>query len=343
MAFVDEVKIKVSSGKGGSGCLSFRREKYIPKGGPDGGDGGAGGSVFLEASGSMASLIDFRYKPKYQAQNGVQGQGSNCHGRHGEDLIIKVPLGTCVYLDGEEALFADLCEVGQRCLVAKGGQGGLGNTRFKSSVNRAPRQFTKGEPAEELVLRLELKLLADVGLLGMPNAGKSSFIRAVSEATPKVANYPFTTLRPHLGVVRIAHDKQMVIADIPGLVAGAADGVGLGLQFLRHLSRCSTLLHVLDIASSTQEAILTDYEQVLLEMARFDKALVSKPRLLLLNKMDLLSGQDKEDRVQWVDAVLKASAFSRPLKILQVSALEKEGTDQVLAELQSMLDDDGDF
>lgn len=340
MAFVDEVKISVASGRGGHGCLSFRREKYVPRGGPDGGDGGDGGSVFLMADAGMTSLIDFRYKPLYKAENGVHGQGSNCHGKHGEDLIIKVPVGTCVYIGEEKVMFADLIESGQKVLLATGGKGGLGNTRFKSSVNRAPRHFTKGGLAEELTLRLELRLLADVGLLGLPNAGKSSFIQSVSEATPRVADYPFTTLRPHLGVVRVSHEKQIVLADIPGLVAGAADGVGLGHQFLRHLSRCAVLLHIVDVAVLSPDTLYQDYAQVLVEMHRFDSSLLDKPRLLLLNKIDLLSSQEKDSLTGLIDACVSRSSFSPPSHILRISAQDKLGTDKVVKCLAAIVSAD---
>ncbi len=330
MAFVDEVKIVVQSGRGGHGCVSFRREKYIPKGGPDGGDGGDGGSVFIEADTALTSLIDFRYKPKYEAGNGVHGKGSNCHGKHGDDLIIKVPVGTCVTVDQEVVPLADLVQAGQRICVAEGGKGGAGNTRYKSSVNRAPRQYGEGGPCEQVVLRLELKLLADVGLLGLPNAGKSSFIRAVSEATPKVAGYPFTTLRPYLGVVRVTFDYQMVLADIPGLVAGAAEGVGLGHTFLRHLSRCRVLLHIVDLAGEGESDPVSAYEQVLHELAVYDKALIDKPRVLLLNKVDLFSEEEANIRAELFQQAVTRLPYSVAQTSFLISAQNKHGTQDVL-------------
>lgn len=335
MAFVDEVKIEVHSGRGGKGCLSFRREKYIPKGGPDGGDGGDGGSVYLEVDVNMLSLIDFRYKPRYQAENGVQGKGSNCHGRNGEDLVIKVPQGTAVYVDQEPVLFADLLRPGDRICVAKGGRGGAGNARYKSSTNRAPRQYGEGGLAESLVLRLELKVLADVGLLGLPNAGKSSFIRAVSEATPKVAGYPFTTLRPYLGVVRLSHDQQCVVADIPGLVAGAAQGVGLGHTFLRHLTRCELLLHIIDSVGTGENDPVIAYSQILDELTAYDKLLLSKPRLLLLNKSDLCSGQEVSALQARLQVHIAQLDMPRPLEIFVISAQNDTGVDSVLAWLRT--------
>ena len=248
MKFVDEATIEIQAGKGGDGCMSFRREKFIPFGGPDGGDGGHGGSIYLIADPGLNTLVDFRYKRLFRAQKGEHGKGSNCTGKKGEDLYIRVPVGTLVFDKETEENLGDLATIHQTLLVAQGGQAGLGNARFKSSTNRAPRRTTSGTPGEIRFLRLELQVLADVGLLGLPNAGKSTFISAVSAARPKIADYPFTTLQPHLGVVTIDYDQSFVIADIPGLIAGAADGVGLGIRFLKHLSRTRLLLHLVDIA-----------------------------------------------------------------------------------------------
>ena len=246
MKFVDEARIEVTAGKGGDGCASFRREKFIPKGGPDGGDGGRGGSVWVRADRNLNTLIDFRYARLHRAGNGESGRGADCYGAGGKDIELRVPVGTVIFDDETGDELADLAHDGERALLAAGGRGGLGNLHFKSSTNRAPRQFTKGEPGEHRTLRLELRVLADVGLLGLPNAGKSTFIRAVSNARPKVADYPFTTLHPHLGVVRVGPERSFVLADVPGLIEGAAEGAGLGHQFLRHLSRSGLLLHFVD-------------------------------------------------------------------------------------------------
>jgi GTP-binding protein len=248
MKFVDEAVIEVAAGKGGSGCLSFRREKYIPKGGPDGGDGGDGGSVYLEADENLNTMVDYRYQRRFRAENGSPGQGRNCTGKSGEDLILKVPVGTTVIDVDTDEVLGDLSELGQRLKVAQGGFHGLGNTRYKSSINRAPRQTSPGSEGEKRRLKLELKLLADVGLLGMPNAGKSTLIRAISAAKPKVADYPFTTMVPNLGVVRVDPLRSFVVADIPGLIEGAAEGAGLGIRFLKHLTRNRLLLHLVDLA-----------------------------------------------------------------------------------------------
>src|SRR5690606_28969915 len=254
MKFIDEAKIEVHAGKGGDGAATFRREKYVPRGGPDGGDGGRGGSVWARADRNLNTLIDYRYERIHRAENGARGMGSDCNGRAGRDIELRVPVGTLVRDAATGELIADLARDGERALLARGGRGGLGNTHFKSSVNRAPRQFTPGEPGESRQLVLELKVLADVGLLGLPNAGKSTFMRAVSSARPKVADYPFTTLNPSLGVVRVGDESSFVLADIPGLIEGAAEGAGLGHQFLRHLSRTRLLLHLVDIAPVDEDA-----------------------------------------------------------------------------------------
>ncbi|MDH5802560.1 MAG: Obg family GTPase CgtA, partial [Gammaproteobacteria bacterium] len=305
MKFVDEAIIKVAAGDGGSGCVSFRREKYIPKGGPDGGDGGDGGSVYLEADTGLNTLADFRYQRKFRAERGQNGMGKNCTGKKGEDLVVRVPVGTVVKNADTDEVIGDLVAPGQLLLVAQGGFHGLGNTRFKSSVNRAPRQSTPGTPGEVLHLLLELKVLADVGLLGLPNAGKSTLISAVSAARPKVANYPFTTLYPNLGVVRIEADRSFVIADIPGLIEGAAEGAGLGIQFLKHLSRTRLILHLVDVLPYEGAADpVQDAKAIVKELQQFSEELVQKPRWLVLNKVDLLPEEERESHCQQIVAKL---------------------------------------
>ena len=289
MKFVDEAIVTVSAGKGGNGCLSFRREKYIPRGGPDGGDGGDGGSVYLEADEALNTLIDFRYQPRYRAETGQGGAGKNCTGHAGADITLKVPVGTTVIDDNTGETLGDLLNAGDRLLVAQGGFHGLGNTRFKSSTNRAPRQTTPGSEGELRKLRLELKLLADIGLLGMPNAGKSSLISVVSAARPKIADYPFTTLVPSLGVVSIEAHRSFVMADIPGLIAGAAEGAGLGIRFLKHLTRTRLLLHLVDVFPPDESDPIDAIEQIDDELSKFSHALASRPRWLVLNKIDLLN------------------------------------------------------
>lgn len=321
MKFIDEARIEVIGGRGGNGCASFRREKFIPKGGPDGGDGGHGGSVWVTADRNINTLIDYRYARKHAAGNGAHGRGADCFGAGGDDIELRVPVGTVIADDETGALVADLAAHGQRVLLAKGGRGGLGNLHFKSSTNRAPRQRTLGEPGEQRWLRLELRVLADVGLLGMPNAGKSTLIAAVSNARPKVADYPFTTLHPHLGMVRLASEAGFVIADVPGLIEGAAEGAGLGHQFLRHLSRTRLLLHVVD-AAPFDPAIdpVKDVRAVASELRKYDRELARKPRWLVLNKIDLVPVQAR--------AAL-AAEFRRRLRskapIFSVSAATGEG------------------
>ena len=288
MKFVDEATIRVVAGKGGSGCLSFLRERHRPKGGPDGGDGGHGGSVYLTADGGLNTLADFRYVRLYRAPSGQSGGGRDCHGKNGADLIVRTPPGTVV-TDGEtEELIGDVVRDGDDLLVARGGAGGLGNARFKSSTNRAPRKTTPGKPGDERQLRLELKVLADVGLLGLPNAGKSTLLSRVSRARPKIADYPFTTLHPQLGVVEIGHASSFVLADIPGLMKGAARGTGLGIQFLRHLTRSRILLHLVDISPLEPNALLQSIREIERELHSYDAALLQKERWLVLNKIDLL-------------------------------------------------------
>jgi GTP-binding protein len=295
MKFVDEARIEVQAGRGGNGCASFRREKFIPKGGPDGGDGGRGGSVWAVADHNINTLIEYRYQRRVAAGNGEHGSGSDCYGASGENVELRLPVGTVVIDDETEQVLADLTASGARALLAKGGAGGLGNLHFKSSTNRAPRQKTPGQPGEHRFLRIELKVLADVGLLGMPNAGKSTLIAAVSRARPKIADYPFTTLHPHLGVVRVGAHGSFVIADVPGLIEGAAEGAGLGHRFLRHLSRTRLLLHVIDVAPFDPAVDPVAQARALVaELKKFDTALWRKPRWLVFNKIDLIDAARRE-------------------------------------------------
>ena len=297
MKFVDEATIRVEAGNGGNGALSFRREKFIPRGGPDGGDGGDGGSVYLVGHTDLNTLADFRHSHVFRAPHGAKGGGGNCSGRAGEDLLIRVALGTRVLDAHSDELIGEVTHHGQRLLVARGGKGGLGNTRFKSSVNRAPRRTTPGTPGDNRDLKLELQILADIGLLGMPNAGKSTFLRQVTDARPKVADYPFTTLHPHLGVVRVEMDRSFVIADVPGLIEGAAEGAGLGIQFLRHLTRTRILLHLIDMAPLAAEADpAADAAAIVRELQKFSPELAQRERWLVLNKMDLLSPEERTER-----------------------------------------------
>mgnify|MGYP001813006773 FL=1 len=319
MKFVDEATIHVSAGDGGNGCVSFRREKFIPYGGPDGGDGGDGGSVYLEADGELNTLVDFRHARRFRAERGENGKGRNRTGRSGEDLVIRVPVGTQVYENDTDELIGDLVRDGQRLLVARGGYHGLGNTRFKSSTNRAPRQSKPGTPGEQRNLHLELKLLADVGLLGFPNAGKSTLIRAISAARPRVADYPFTTLYPNLGVVRIAEHRSFVVADIPGLIEGASEGVGLGIRFLKHLSRTRLLLHLVDMGPNGDPA--DDVRTLVREMEKFSTELADNERWLVLNKMDLVPVGERTTRVS---EVVTALQWKGP--VYEISAIDGEGT-----------------
>ncbi|NIA27903.1 MAG: GTPase ObgE [Desulfobulbaceae bacterium] len=293
MKFVDEATIRVQAGNGGHGCLSFRREKYVQRGGPDGGDGGHGGSVYLVAEPSLNTLADFRVARKFRADTGQGGSGRNKTGRSGEDLDVQIPCGTVVHDVDTGELICDLTEPGQRQMVAEGGRGGLGNTRFKSSVNRAPRKITNGSQGEARHLALELKVLADVGLLGMPNAGKSTLITAMSEAKPRIADYPFTTLHPNLGVVRVGQLQSFVMADIPGLIEGASEGAGLGIQFLRHLQRTGLLLHLVDIAPIDGSDPAESVKAIANELVKFSVDLANKRRWLVINKIDLLDAEDK--------------------------------------------------
>ncbi|CAG4883754.1 GTPase involved in cell partioning and DNA repair [Georgfuchsia toluolica] len=298
MKFFDEAKIEVVAGDGGNGCASFRREKFIPFGGPDGGDGGKGGSIYAIADRNLNTLIDYRYTRLFRAKKGENGRGADCYGKGGDDMELHVPVGT-VFTDAESGeVIADLDVDGKRALIAKGGNGGLGNLHFKSSTNRAPRQHTSGTEGERRILQLELKVLADVGLLGLPNAGKSTFIRAVSAAKPKVADYPFTTLHPNLGVVRVDNNRSFVIADIPGLIEGAAEGAGLGHRFLRHLQRTRLLLHLVDISPFDPDADpVRDAHSILEELKKYDASLYDKSRWLIINKIDLVPEDEREQRI----------------------------------------------
>jgi GTPase len=331
--FVDEAPIFVAAGNGGNGCLSFWREKFVAKGGPDGGDGGDGGSVYLEADDDLNTLVDYRYQPKYRAESGRSGRGGNCTGAKGDDLVLKVPVGTTVIdVDTEEKL-GDLTADGQRLMVARGGFHGLGNTRFKSSVNRAPRQTKPGQPGEERNLKLELKVLADVGLLGLPNAGKSTFIRAVSSAKPKVADYPFTTLVPNLGVVKVQQHRSFVVADIPGLIEGASDGAGLGIRFLKHLTRCRLLLHIVDMAPYDATDPADNAQAIINELGSFSPTLATRDRWLLLNKIDLLPEDEVDARCQ---AVVDKLGWQGP--VFKVAAISKQGTLPLCGEILEYID-----
>ena len=295
MKFIDEAVVKVIAGDGGKGMVSFRREKFVPRGGPDGGDGGRGGSVYALADENINTLVEYRFARTHQARNGEAGSGADCYGRGADDIVMRVPVGTVITDLESGELVADLAATGAKALLAKGGKGGLGNLHFKSSTNRAPRQSTPGELGERRDLKLELRVLADVGLLGMPNAGKSSLIRAVSAARPKVADYPFTTLHPQLGVVRVDFNRSFVMADIPGLIEGAAEGAGLGHQFLRHLSRTRLLLHVIDVAPHDPDVDpVTQAQALAQELKKYDPALYKRPRWIVLNKIDLLPDESRE-------------------------------------------------
>jgi len=335
MRFVDEAIIKVDAGNGGNGCLSFRREKFIPRGGPDGGDGGDGGSVYFEASIDLNTLVDFRYTRHYKAENGQQGMGGNCTGKKGDDLIIKVPVGTMVFDVDTGELLGDINEPGKLVLIAQGGFHGLGNTRYKSSVNRAPRQTSPGSSGESRHLRLELRVLADVGLLGLPNAGKSTLIRAVSSSRAKVADYPFTTLHPGLGVVSVAADKSFVMADIPGLIEGAASGAGLGHRFLKHLSRTCVLLHVIDIAPLDDSDPVATAKAIVNELAEYSPELVNKPRWLVLNKIDMIP--EEAEREAKIQAILKGLNWTD--RYFAISAISSQGTQNLCYALMQLIDE----
>jgi GTP-binding protein len=333
MKFVDEATIAVFAGNGGNGCMSFRREKFIPKGGPDGGDGGDGGSVYLEGDGNLNTLIDYRYQPKYRAQHGGSGRGQNRTGAKGEDMILKVPVGTSVHDIETDELLGDITAEGQRLMIAQGGFHGLGNTRYKSSVNRAPRQTSTGSEGEHRDLKLELKVLADVGLLGLPNAGKSTFIRAVSSATPKVADYPFTTLVPNLGVVKVQAHRSFVIADIPGLIGGASEGAGLGIRFLKHLTRCRILLHLVDVAPLDGSSPVENVRSIIEELLKFSETLSRREIWLVLNKTDTLPEDELDARCQ---DIVKQLDWQGP--VFFVAAISQQGTMLVCQRLMERLE-----
>ncbi|MGB1881650.1 MAG: Obg family GTPase CgtA [Gammaproteobacteria bacterium] len=334
MKFVDEATVTVQAGKGGDGCLSFRREKFIPRGGPDGGDGGDGGSVWLEVDPGLNTLVDFRFKRLFRAESGRPGSGRERRGKSAEDLVVRVPEGTLVFDAGTDELIGDMVGVGERLCVAKGGFHGLGNARFKSSVNRAPRQTTKGSPGEARELRFELKLLADVGLLGLPNAGKSTLISQVSAARPKVADYPFTTLTPSLGVVRLGTEQSFVIADIPGIIEGAAEGAGLGLQFLRHLERTRLLLHLIDTADMNPDTDpVADFEAITAELTQYEPELAGRPRWVVLNKIDASSSETVQD----IDARLRDAGWEGP--VFTISAQTGEGCQPLMWAIQNWIEE----
>ncbi|MDO4641855.1 MAG: GTPase ObgE [Neisseria sp.] len=347
MKFIDEAKIEVAAGRGGNGAVSFRREKFVPRGGPDGGDGGKGGSVYAVADENINTLVEYRFVKRYQAKNGEKGHGSDRYGAGADDIELHMPVGTLIRDTDTDEIVADLTRHGQKVCLAKGGKGGLGNIHFKSSVNRAPKQATPGEEGEARSLMLELKVLADVGLLGMPNAGKSTLIRAVSAARPKVADYPFTTLHPNLGVVRVDENHSFVMADIPGLIEGAAEGAGLGHRFLKHLSRTGLLLHVVDLApfdenvSPSSEAL-----SLINELRKYDETLYGKPRWLVLNKLDMLSPEEAQTRTA---AFLQEIGWDYPEpddqfgfdmqtpRLFKISALTHEGTQDLVHQINSYL------
>ena len=334
MKFFDEAAIEVIAGDGGNGAASFRREKYIPRGGPDGGDGGSGGSIWAVADRNINTLIDYRYARIHRAHRGENGRGADQYGRGAEDIVLRMPVGTVILGADSGERLADLATDGARFLLAKGGKGGLGNLHFKSSTNRAPRQFTKGEEGEQRKLKLELKVLADVGLLGMPNAGKSTLIRAISAARPKVADYPFTTLAPNLGVVRTSEARSFVVADIPGLIEGAADGAGLGHRFLRHLARTRLLLHLVDLAPlDTESDPVHDARAIVKELQRYDEALFNKPRWLVLNKLDLIP---EEERAARVAAFVKSYRWKGP--VFAITAINGDGCRELIFKIQDWLD-----
>ena len=320
MKFIDEAKIEVIAGDGGNGCASFCREKFRPFGGPDGGDGGKGGTIWAVADRNINTLVDYRFSKMHKARNGESGRGADCYGKGADDIFLRMPVGTLIIDHASGEIVADLTDHGQQTMLAKGGEGGWGNIHFKTSTNRAPRQKGDGKEGERRELRLELKVLADVGLLGMPNAGKSTYISAVSNARPKIADYPFTTLHPNLGVVRVSHEKSFVIADIPGLIEGAAEGAGLGIQFLRHLQRTRLLLHIVDLAPFDNVDPVKEAKAIVKELKKYDESLFDKPRWLVLNKLDMVP---EEDRAKKVKDFVKKFGWKGP--VFQISALNHDG------------------
>ncbi|OSI16595.1 GTPase ObgE [Neisseria dumasiana] len=349
MKFIDEAKIEVVAGKGGNGAVSFRREKFVPRGGPDGGDGGKGGSVFAVADENVNTLVEYRFVKRYQAKNGEKGHGSDRYGKGADDIELHMPVGTLIRDIDTDEIIADLTHHGQKVCLARGGKGGLGNIHFKSSVNRAPKQATPGEEGEARSLQLELKVLADVGLLGMPNAGKSTLISAVSAARPKIANYPFTTLHPNLGVVRMDENNSFVMADIPGLIEGAAEGAGLGHRFLKHLSRTGLLLHVVDLAPFDESVNPAEEALAIVEeLRKYDEELYDKPRWLVLNKLDMLSEEEAEERAA---EFLKQIGWNHPApddrfgfdmntpRLFKISALSRQGTQDLVYQINTYLNE----
>jgi GTPase len=335
MKFIDEAKIEVMAGDGGNGVASFCREKFRPFGGPDGGDGGKGGSIWAIADRNINTLVDYRFSKQHKARNGENGRGSDCYGKAAEDIFLRMPVGTIITDQENEEIVADLTEHGQSYLLAKGGEGGWGNIHFKSSTNRAPRQKSDGKEGERRELRLELKVLADVGLLGMPNAGKSTLIAAISNARPKIADYPFTTLHPNLGVVRVGHEKSFVVADIPGLIEGAAEGAGLGIQFLRHLQRTGLLLHVVDLAPfDAATDPVKEAKAIVKELRKYDEALYEKPRWLVLNKLDMVPADESAARAK--DFVKRLGWKDR---VFQISALTRDGCDDLVNAIYNYLEE----
>jgi len=338
MKFLDETVIEVVAGKGGDGCASFRREKYIPKGGPDGGNGGVGGSIYLEAKPNLNTLIDFRFAPYYRAQNGKPGSGSNRTGNAGDDLVLSVPIGTQVFSVETGELIGDLMKAHEKLLVAQGGQKGLGNHCFKSSVHRSPREYTRGHPGEYRQLTLSLKLIADVGLVGLPNAGKSSFISAVSKAKPKIADYPFTTLKPNLGVVKLNFERHFVVADIPGLIAKASEGVGLGIQFLKHLERTRLLLHIVDIYPSNDSDPIDNILLIEQELKHYSELVFNKPRWLVFNKVDMLPSIDNSQYLEQLEKHARDTLHIENIPIFAISALQKKGTLALCQQIMNFLE-----
>ncbi|NJD25808.1 MAG: GTPase ObgE [Betaproteobacteria bacterium] len=339
MKFIDEAKIYVKAGDGGNGAATFRREKYIPMGGPNGGDGGRGGSIYVIADRNINTLVDYRYTRKFIGKRGENGGGADCYGAGGDDIVLRMPVGTVITDLNTGEVLADLDVHDKKVLLAKGGKGGLGNLHFKSSTNRAPRQKTNGDPGEEFEVSLELRVLADVGLLGLPNAGKSTLIRAISAARPKVADYPFTTLHPNLGVVRVDAEKSFVVADVPGLIEGAADGAGLGIRFLKHLQRTRLLLHLVDLAPIDPDAnAVRDAKAIVDELAKHDPALAAKPRWLVLNKLDLIPEEDREKAIKdFLMAYKKATKYDGP--VFPITAISGDGTKPLIYAIHAALEE----